>query len=68
MNAFRHGLAANIAATADDADDSFVGAMYHRLRQIEVERVKALNVYELSRSGGPSTRHEIIQRLAALKR
>jgi hypothetical protein len=50
MNALRHGLAAvsisTTTGTADDKatiDDSGVDAMYQRLRQIEVERVKVLN-------------------------
>ena len=50
MNALRHGLAAvsikTTAAFADDhpfADDSCVNAMYHRVRQIEVERLKAFH-------------------------
>jgi hypothetical protein len=46
MNALRHGLAAMITAAADghvSTEDSFPDAMYQRLRQIEVERVKVLN-------------------------
>ena len=43
-----------ITATADSyasTDDSLPGAIYQRLRQIEMERVKALNdFYDLSRS------------------
>jgi hypothetical protein len=54
MNALRHGLATKITATAGSHasnDDSSLDAMYPRLRQIEVERVKALNdVHNLSRS------------------
>jgi len=53
MNA-RHGLATKITVTADSCastDDSFPGTIYQRLRQIEMERVKALNdFYDLSRS------------------
>ncbi len=50
MNALRHGLAAVLINTTtstgnDNAtvDDSGVDAMYHRLRQIEVERLKVFN-------------------------
>ena len=51
------------------ADDSCVGAMYHRLRQIEVERVKVLNeVHNLSRSEDLDTLHTAVRRLAALER
>ena len=71
MNALRHGLAANTAATAEGtaSDDSSVQAMYHRLRQIEVERLKAFNdVYNLSRSEAVDTLHKAVRRLAALER
>ena len=76
MNALRHGLAAvtinTTAGTADDnasADDSCVDAMYQRLRQIEVERVKALNdVQNLSISQDPDMLHTAIRRLTALER
>ncbi len=76
MNAFRHGLAAvsinTTTGTADDhpfADDSCVGAMYERLRQIEVERLKVLNeVHNLSRSEDMATLHTAVRRLAALER
>ncbi|WP_029586516.1 hypothetical protein [Bradyrhizobium sp. URHD0069] len=72
MNALRHGLAAANTVTADDnasADDSCVDAMYQRLRQIEVERVKVLNeVHNLSRSEDLDTLHTVIRRLTALER
>ena len=72
MNALRHGLAAaTIASTADDAstDDSSVDAMCQRLRQIEVERVKALNEVDiLSRSQDLNALHTAVRRLAALER
>jgi hypothetical protein len=71
MNALRHGLAANISATADgsDSDVSFVQAVYRRLRQIEVERVKAFNdVYNLPRSEAVDALHAAVRRLAALER
>jgi hypothetical protein len=76
MNALRHGLAAvsinTTTGTADDlpsSDDSCVDAMYQRLRQIEVERVKVLNeVHKLSRSEDPDTLHTAVGRLAALER
>jgi hypothetical protein len=68
MNALRHGLAAvsinPTTGTADDhpfADDFCVGAMYQRLRQIEVERVKVLNeVHDLSRSEDLDTLHAAV--------
>jgi hypothetical protein len=72
MNALRHGLAAATPAPADgtaSADDSSVDAMYQRLRQIEVERVKALNdVHDLSESEDLDTLHTAVRRLAALER
>jgi hypothetical protein len=74
MNALRHGLAAvsinTTPRTGDDTvDDSGVDAMYQRLRQIEVERVKVLNeVHKLSRSEDPDTLHTAVGRLAALER
>jgi hypothetical protein len=75
MNALRHGLAAlsiKTAGTADDhpfADDSDVGAMYQRLRQIDVERVKVLiDVHNLSRSEDLDALHSAVRRLAALER
>jgi hypothetical protein len=76
MNALRHGLAAvsinTTTRTADDrasSDDSCVDAMYQRLRQIEVERVKVLNdVYNLSISQDLDTLHTAVRRLAALER
>jgi len=72
MNALRHGLAAKITATADgdaSTEDSFPDAMYHRLRQIEVERVKALNdVHKLSGSHDLDALHTAVRRLAALDR
>jgi hypothetical protein len=76
MNALRHGLAAvsinTTTGTGDDnatVDDSGVDAMYQRLRQIEVERLKVLNeVHKLSRSEDPDTLHTAVGRLAALER
>ena len=74
MNALRHGLAAVSinTATADgtaSADDSCEDAIYQRLRQIEVERVKALNdVHNLSRSQDLDALHTAVRRLAALER
>jgi hypothetical protein len=75
MNALRHGLAAlsiKTAGTADDdpfADASCVGAIYQRLRQIEVERVKVLiDVHNLSRSEDLDALHSAVRRLAALER
>jgi hypothetical protein len=76
MNALRHGLAAasinTTTATADDPafpDDSWVDAMYQRLRQIEVERVKVLNdVHNLSASQDLDKLHTAVRRLAALER
>jgi hypothetical protein len=76
MNALRHGLAAvsikTTAAFADDhpfADDSCLGAMYQRLRQIEGERVKAVNdVHSWSRSENLDTLHLAVRRLATLER
>ena len=64
-----------ITATADSyasTDDSLPGAIYQRLRQIELERVKALNdFYDLSRS--PESRdldtlQTAVRRLAAIER
>jgi hypothetical protein len=76
MNALRHGLAAvsinTTTGTANDnasADVSSVDAMYQRLRQIEVERVKVLNeVHNLSRSEDLDMLHTAVRRLAALER
>ena len=76
MNALRHGLAAvsinTSPGTAHDSatvDDSGVDAMYQRLRQIEVERVKVLNdVHILSASQDLDTLHTAVRRLAALER
>ena len=76
MNALRHGLAAAsinfTTGTADDnafTDDSCVDAMYQRLRQIEVERVKVLNdVHNLSASQDLGKLHTAVRRLAALER
>ena len=75
MNALRHGLAAlsiKTAGTADDdpfADASCVGAMYQRLRQIEVERVKVLHdIHNLSVSQDLNNLHKAVRRLAALER
>jgi hypothetical protein len=76
MNALRHGLAAVLintsTGTGDDnasVDDSGLDAMYHRVRQIEAERLKAFNdVHNLSRSEDPETIHTAVRRLAALER
>jgi hypothetical protein len=74
MNALRHGLAAVSinTATADgtaSADDSCEDAIYQRLRQIEVERVKAFNdVHNMSRSEDLETIHTAVRRLSALER
>jgi hypothetical protein len=76
MNALRHGLAAvtinSTTGTADGhvfADDLLVDAMYQRLRQIEVERIKILNeVGKLSASTEPSTLHKAVRQLAMLER
>jgi hypothetical protein len=72
MNALRHGLAAATIASADGhapTDDSSVDAMCQRLRQIEVERVKALNeVHMLLGSQDLDALHMAVRRLAALER
>ncbi len=76
MNALRHGLAAvsinSTIGTGDDnatVDDSCVDAMYQRLRQIEVERVKVLNeVHSLSKSQDLENLHIAVRQLAALDR
>jgi hypothetical protein len=76
MNALRHGLAAVLintsTGTGDDnasVDDSGLDAMYHRVRQIEVERLKAFNdVYDLSRSDDLKPLYKAVGRLAALER
>jgi hypothetical protein len=76
LNALRHGLAAVLInttpGTGDDratGDDSGVNAMYQRLRQIEVERLKVLDeVHKLSRSEDLDTLHTAVGRLAALER
>jgi hypothetical protein len=76
MNALRHGLAAVSSNTSTGAGDdnafsdiSCVDAMYQRLRQIEVERVKVLNdVHNLSRSEDVDALRSAVRRLAALER
>jgi hypothetical protein len=76
MNALRHGLAAVFVNTTTGTgdgnatvDDPGLDAMYHRLRQIEVERLKAFNdVFDLSRSEDLETLHKAIGRLATLER
>jgi hypothetical protein len=76
MNALRHGLAAvlisTITGTGDDnatVDNSGVDAMYQRLRQIEVERVKVFNdVHKLSASQDLDRLHTAVRRLEALER
>ena len=67
MNALRHGLAAATIASADghaSTDDSSVDAMCQRLRQIEVERVKALNEVHMLLG----SQDLAVRRLAALER
>jgi hypothetical protein len=58
--------------TGDDnatVDDSSVDAMYQRLRQIEVERVKILNdVHNSSASQDFDKLHTAVRRLVALER
>lgn len=74
MNALRHGLAAasNKTATSEDgarSDEAAVLAIYHRLRQIEVEQVKVFNkVSALSESEDLETLHNAVRQLAALAR
>ena len=72
LNALRHGLAAKTSATAEgtaSTDDAVVDAVYQRLRQIEVERVKVFNdVHNLSRSEDLDRLHTAVRRLAALDR
>ena len=72
MNALRHGLASKTPAIAEGAastHDALVEAVYQRLRQIEVERVKALNdFHDLSRSEDLDGLHTAVRRLAALDR
>ena len=72
LNALRHGLAAKTSAAAEGAastDDAVVDAVYQRLRQIEVERVKLFNdVHNLSRSEDLDRLHTAVRRLAALDR
>jgi hypothetical protein len=73
MNALRHGLAAKTSPSADgiaSTDDTLVvDAVCQRLRQIEVERVKALkDVHNLSRSEDLDGLHAAVRRLAALER
>jgi hypothetical protein len=71
-----NGLAAvsinTTTGTADDnasTDDSSVNAMYQRLRQIEVERLKVLtNVHNLSASHDLDKLHTAVRRLAAVER
>jgi phosphatidylserine/phosphatidylglycerophosphate/cardiolipin synthase-like enzyme len=70
MNALRHGLAAKTSATAVGiASTDNVDVVYHRLRQIEIERVKAFNdAHHLSRSEDLDGLHTAVRRLAALER
>jgi hypothetical protein len=70
MNALRHGLAAKTSATAVGiASPDNVDGVYQRLRQIEIERVKAFNdVHNVSRSEGINGLHTAVRRLAALDR
>ncbi len=70
MNALRHGLAAKspcdgTTSTIDKPED----ALYRRFRQIEIERVKALNdIQHLDISEGLYGLHKAVRRLAALER
>ena len=70
MNALRHGLAAKTSATAVGiASPDNVDGVYQRLRQIEIERVKAFNdVHNVSRSDDINGLHTAVRRLAALDR
>jgi hypothetical protein len=72
MNALRHGLAAKSPATSEgtaSTDDAVMDAAYQRLRQIELERVKAFNdVHYRSRSEDLDGLHTAVRRLAALDR
>jgi hypothetical protein len=70
MNALRHGLAAvSINTSTGTGDDSSMEAIYQRLRQIEVERVKVLtDVHKLSVSEDLDLLHSAVRRLAALER
>ena len=72
LNALRHGLAAKTSATAEgtaSTDDAVVDAVYQRLRQIEVERVKVFNdFHNLSRSEDLNRLHTAVRHLAALER
>jgi hypothetical protein len=70
MNALRHGLAAKTSATAVGiASPDNVDGMYQRLRQIEIERVKAFNdVHNVSSSEDINGLHTAVRRLAALDR
>jgi hypothetical protein len=70
MNALRHGLAAKTSATAVGiASPDNVDGVYQRLRQIEIERVKAFNdVHNVSRSEDINGLHTAVRRLAALDR
>jgi hypothetical protein len=70
MNALRHGLAAvSIDTGTASADGSSVDGLYQRLRQIEVERVKAFHdVHNSSKSEDLDTLHTAVRKLAALER
>jgi len=70
MNALRHGLAAKTSATAVNiASTDDVDGMYQRLRQIEIESVKAFNeVHNLSTSEDLDGLHTAVRRIAALER
>ena len=70
MNALRHGLAAKASATAVSiASTDNVDVVYRRLRQIEIESVKAFNdVHNLSISEDLDRLHTAVRRLAALER
>ena len=51
------------------ADDLSLDSIYQHLRQIEVERVKALNdIHDLSASQDFDKLHTAVRRLAALER
>jgi hypothetical protein len=71
MNALRHGLAAATLGVGDGpaVADSSMEAIYQRLRQIEVERVKLLNdIHTLSASHDLNKLNRAVSRLAALER
>jgi hypothetical protein len=72
MNALRHGLAAATSVSAGgpaSVDDASADSMYHRLRRIDVERVKVLiEIHNLSASQDFNKLHAAVKQLAALER